>query len=640
MTARMLLPAAIAIPLALGWVGLLGERMAWFDHGFSASLHVTGNVAAFMALIWYYAKGLDSLEIKRKKIEEALKIAYASEALHQSEARFRRAIFDAPLPMMLHAEDGEVLLINHVWADITGYSIEEIKTVADWTEKVYGERQEQVESDINHLHSLDRRIAEGEYTITTSKGEKRIWDFYSAPLGKLPDGRSLVISTAFDVTQRNQTEAQLRQNAFYDGLTGLANRALFMEHLHHALQQTKRQKDYLFAVLFLDLDRFKVINDSLGHLQGDQFLITIAQRLGVCIRATDIAARLGGDEFTILLENIQDVADAIKVAERIKQELKLPLYLDGQEVFTSASIGIALSSTINYDHPEQLLRDADTAMYRAKALGKSRYALFNRDMYDNALARLQLEADLRRALERQEFQVYYQPIVSLVSGDIVGFEALVRWQHPERGLLKPVDFLPLAEETGLIIEIGYWVLYEACHQMQAWLQSYPHSSLKKMSVNLCVKQFSQPNLIEQIRQILQSTGLDASALALEITEGVIAENDDEATATLLQMRELGIEILIDDFGTGYSSLGRLSSFPVSVLKIDRSFVNPMASDNRNLEIIEIIITLAHKLGMTAIAEGVETQEQVTLLTKLGCESVQGYFFSRPLPSSEAVALIS
>ncbi|MBD2502070.1 EAL domain-containing protein [Anabaena azotica FACHB-119] len=593
-----------------------------------------------MGLIWYYARGLDSLDVKRQKIEEALRIAYASEALHQSETRFRRAIFDAPLPMMLHTEDGEVLLINHVWTEITGYSIDEIQTVADWTKKASGNLEQKKESDIEPLHNLDGRIAEGEYSIKISTGETRIWDFHSATLGKLPDGRNLVITTAFDVTQRKQTEAQLRQNAFYDRLTGLANRALFMEHLQHALQQTKRQKDYLFAVLFLDLDRFKVINDSLGHLKGDQFLITIAKRLAACIRSTDIAARLGGDEFTILLEDIQDVSDAIKVAERIQKELKLPLKLDGQEVFTSASIGIALSSTVNYDHPEQLLRDADTAMYRAKALGKSRYALFNRDMYANALLRLQLEADLRRALERQEFKVYYQPIISLMSGDIVGFEALLRWQHPERGLLNAVDFIALAEETGLIVDIGYWVLYEACRQMQSWQINYPQRSFMRMSVNLCAKQFSQPNLIEQIRQILQSTGLDANCLGLEITEGVIVENADEATATLLKLRELGIEILIDDFGTGYSSLGRLYSFPVNVLKIDRSFVNPLASDRRNQEIIEIIVTLANKLGMSAIAEGVETQEQVTILSKLGCKSVQGYFFSHPLPSLEAAALIA
>ncbi|MBD2242221.1 bifunctional diguanylate cyclase/phosphodiesterase [Nostoc sp. FACHB-888] len=797
-TARVLLPAAIIIPFTLGGLRVFGEKVGLFDNAFGLSLHVIGNVTAFTGLIWYCAKGLYRLDIKRQRAEEALRTAYAElevrvekrtgelsqanqvleqeiaerlrteaalqqslrqmadmkfaldqssimaitdargiitevndkfcelsgysteeligqnhriinsgyhsktffeqmwatisqgqvwqgeiknhakdgtyywvattivpflddtgkpyqyiairfditnlketqEALRQSEERFRRAILDAPMPIMLHTEDGEILQLNHAWIEITGYSIEDIPTIADWTKRAYGSRQEQVQSQINSLYRLNSRIAEGEYTIATSTGETRIWDFYSAPLGHLTDGRSLVISTGFDVTERKQAESQLRRNAFYDGLTGLANRALFMEHLKHALQQTKRQKDYLFAVLFLDLDRFKVINDSLGHLKGDQFLITIAHILTACIRSTDIAARLGGDEFAIQLEGIQDVSDAIKVAERIQQELRSPLKLDEQEVFTSASIGIALSSTIDYDQPEQLLRDADTAMYQAKALGKSRYVLFNPDMYANALARLQLEADLRRAIERLEFQVYYQPIVSLTNGSILGFEALLRWQHPERGLLNPGDFIPLAEETGLIVEIGYWVLYEACRQMRAWQMSYPHHSLKKMSVNLSVKQFCQPNLIEQIRHILDSTGLDANSLALEITESVIVENGDEATAILLQLRELGIEISLDDFGTGYSSLGRLYSFPISVLKIDRSFVNPMTTDNRNLEIIDIIVALAHKLGMTVIAEGVETQEQVPILKNLHCESAQGYFFSSPLHSSGAVALIA
>ncbi|HEY9802838.1 MAG TPA: EAL domain-containing protein [Leptolyngbyaceae cyanobacterium] len=442
-------------------------------------------------------------------------------------------------------------------------------------------------------------------------------------------------SLRLEIAQRQQ-----RQNAFYDGLTGLPNRALFMEYLTQALQQAKRHKDNLFAVLFLDLDRFKIINDSLGHIKGDQFLITIAQILQACIPSTDIVARLGGDEFTILLTEIKDVSDAIKVAERIQQELKLPLKLDKQEVFTSASIGIALSSTLDYDQPEQLLRDADTAMYRAKALGKSRYALFNADMYASALFRLQLEVDLRRAIERQEFQVYYQPIVSLITGSIIGFEALLRWQHPQRGLLSPVDFIPLAEETGLIVEIGYWTLFEACRQMQAWLMKYPHYSLEKMSVNLSAKQFCQPNLIEQIRHILHSTGLKPYNLALEITETVIVENGDEAIAILLKLRELGVEISIDDFGTGYSSLGRLYSFPISVLKIDRSFVNPMTTDNRNLDIIEIIVTLADKLGIRAIAEGVERPEQLAILRKLNCQSVQGYFFSEPLDSSHTAALIT
>ncbi|MBU7582901.1 MAG: PAS domain S-box protein [Nostoc sp. TH1S01] len=565
----------------------------------------------------------------------------AEEELRKSEERFRCAILDAPLPIMLHTEDGEILQINHVWTEITGYSLEDIHTISDWIARAYdGSRQQQMLSKIQSLYQINSRVAEGEYTIKTSTGETRVWDFYSAPLGCLPDGRSLIISTAFDVTSRKQTELQLWQNAFYDGLTGLPNRALFVEHLKHALQQTKRHKDYLFAVLFLDLDRFKVINDSLGHLKGDQFLITIAHRLANCIRSIDTAARLGGDEFTILLVAIQDVSDAIKVAERIQQELSLPFRLDEQEVFTSASIGIALSSTLNYEHPEQLLRDADTAMYQAKALGKSRYALFNRDMYAGAMARLQLEADLRRAIQHQEFQLYYQPIVSLSSGYIIGFEALVRWQHPERGMVPPADFIPLAEETGLIVELGYWVLAEACRQMQAWLLSLPHHSLQKMSVNLSAKQFCQPNLIEQIRQILQSTKLNPKNLVLEITESVIVENGDEAVAILLQLRQLGIEISIDDFGTGYSSLGRLSSFPISVLKIDRSFIDPMTIDHRNLSIIEIIVTLAEKLGMSAIAEGVETQQQLAILKNLNCESVQGFFFSQPLHSLDAEVLLA
>ncbi|HYX14163.1 MAG TPA: EAL domain-containing protein [Nostoc sp.] len=442
-----------------------------------------------------------------------------------------------------------------------------------------------------------------------------------------------------EIKERKQVEEQLRHNAFHDALTGLPNRAFFMERLKHTLQRAKRQKNYLFAVLFLDLDRFKVINDSLGHLKGDQFLIAIANRLEVCIRSTDIAARLGGDEFTILLDELQNLSDAIKVVERIQQELTLPLELDGQEVFTTASIGITLSSTVDYDQPENLLRDADTAMYQAKALGKARYELFNQEMYTKALVRLQLENDLRRASERHEFQLYYQPIVSLANGRLSGFEALLRWNHPERGLISPTDFIPLVEESGMIIEVGYWALHEACRQMRSWQMSHRTNSLEKISVNLSVKQFSQPDLIKQIAEILHSTGLDAGSLMLEITESAIMENGDEANAALSELRKMGIKLSIDDFGTGYSSLSRLHNFPISVLKIDRSFVSPIDANGKNLEIIETIITLAHKLGMDVTAEGVETKEQLAFLRKLNCEYGQGYFFSRPLDNTAAVALI-
>ncbi len=442
-----------------------------------------------------------------------------------------------------------------------------------------------------------------------------------------------------EITERKRAESQLLHLAFHDALTGLPNRAAFINRLRHAINYSKRHSDYLFAVLFIDLDRFKVINDSLGHHQGDQFLLAIASRLEVCVRSIDTAARLGGDEFTILLEGIQDVSDAIKVAERVEHELKLPFELDGQEIFTTASIGIALSSTVNYEQAEDVLRDADTAMYRAKMLGRARYELFNSNMYANALAKLQLETDLRRAIERLELQVYYQPIVSLASGSILGFEALLRWEHPERGLLSPSDFIPLAEETGLIFSIGKWVLHQACAQMQTWRASHPANLLKKITVNLSVKQFFQSDLIEQIREILQSTSLNADSLVLDISESVIVENSDRLSTTLSEIREMGIHLSIDDFGTGYSSLGRLYNFPISLLKIDRSFISSINPNSKNLEIIEILVTLAHKLGVDVLAEGIETQEQLTLLKKLKCEYGQGHFFSVPLNSSKAEALI-
>ncbi|MBV8887705.1 MAG: EAL domain-containing protein [Chroococcidiopsidaceae cyanobacterium CP_BM_RX_35] len=441
-----------------------------------------------------------------------------------------------------------------------------------------------------------------------------------------------------DITERKVAEEKLLHNAFHDSLTDLANRALFMDRLGQALHRTKQHREERFAVLFLDLDRFKVINDSLGHLMGDQFLIAIASRLAACLHSTDTVARLGGDEFTILMEGLKDLSDVFHLADCIQEALALPFELNGQEVFTTVSIGIALSTT-NFERPEDILRAADTAMYRAKALGRARYEIFNPDMYTQAVARLQLETDLRHALDRQEFQVYYQPIVAFASGRIAGFEALIRWQHPDRGLVTPTDFIPVAEETGQIVPIGYWVLRRACHEMQAWLERNSIPSPLKISVNLSLKQFSQPDLTQQIQQILHETGLHASSLVLEITESVIMENDTSATSALSQLQALGIQLSIDDFGTGYSSLARLHHFPISGLKIDRSFVSSPDALLGNSEIVETIATLAQKLGISVTAEGVETQEQVALLRELNCEYGQGYLFSPPLNSQDAEALI-
>ena len=439
-----------------------------------------------------------------------------------------------------------------------------------------------------------------------------------------------------NVAERQKSEEKLKHNAFHDALTSLPNRAHFIKRLQQAISQAKWQAE--FAVLFVDLDRFKLVNDSLGHMVGDKLLVAIAQRLKTCLRPEDVVARLGGDEFAILLEQIKDVSDAVQVAKRIQDVLALPFNLAGQEIFTSASVGIA-RSTAGYMQPEDLLRDADTAMYRAKALGKARYAVFDTAMHDQVVSLLKLETDLQQAIRRREFQIYYQPIVSLKTGKIISFEALVRWQHPGLGLLSPAEFISVAEETGAIIPMGYWLLQEACLQLHAWQFQYPEKQLS-ISVNLSSRQFSHPCLIEHLRQILCVTGLNQGSLKLEITESTIMENSASATDMLAQLRELEIDLHMDDFGTGYSSLSYLHRFPVDILKIDRSFINELNSSKEKAEIVRTIVMLARNLCMQTTAEGIETAEQLAQLRSLQCDYGQGYFFSEPVDREAAAELIA
>jgi diguanylate cyclase (GGDEF)-like protein len=430
-----------------------------------------------------------------------------------------------------------------------------------------------------------------------------------------------------------ETKEHFRHAAFHDPLTGLPNRAMFTELLKAEIETSKQKSDHLFAVLFLDLDRFKNINDSLGHTHGDLLLVAFAERLERALRPVDTLARFGGDEFAILISGMNEMTDAVRVAQRIQSELSRPFVLDKNSTFATSSIGIALSSS-GYDEPEDILRDADTAMYRAKENGKARYELFDHAMHARAVSRLQLESDLRQAVEQKEFCVFYQPIVSLQTGRLAGFEALVRWNHPRRGLVSPADFIPVAEETGLIVPIGEWVLAEACARVREWQIASPSHRALSLSVNLSARQVAQSDLLQRIKDALETTKLNPHCLKLEITESVVMENAEAATAMFKQLRSLGVQLSIDDFGTGYSSLSYLHRFPLNYLKIDRSFVARLTTDNDNA-IVRTISTLAHNLGMEVIAEGIETEEQYQQLRMLGCEFGQGYLFSHPV-NTEAV----
>jgi diguanylate cyclase (GGDEF)-like protein len=453
------------------------------------------------------------------------------------------------------------------------------------------------------------------------------------------DGHLLVRALRYAVERKAAAE-QLRHAAAQDTLTGLPNRTLFTERLEHSIQRANERRDYLFAVLFLDLDRFKVINDSQGHLIGDQLLIAIAHRLEACVRSTDIVARFGGDEFAILLDNIQDLGHAIRVADRIQKELAVPVNLKGQKVFTTASIGIALSG-MEYDQPADLLRNADTAMYRAKTLGKARYEIFDSSMHTQAVARWRLEADLRQAINRREFSIYYQPFVSLTSGQVVGVEALLRWRHPEHGLLAPAKFIPLAEETGLIWPIGEWALRTACAQARAW-QAAGRPELR-VAVNVSPHQLAHqtptghgPNLAQLVREVLDETGLAPGSLEIEITESVAIPED--GSAILKELSAMGVQISLDDFGLG-SSLAYLRNFSLSTIKIDQSFVSGMVCGAGDETIITAIIAMAHGLDLKVIAEGVETREQLDFLRSKQCDEIQGNLFSQPLSAGLLTRLL-
>ncbi|HEV2762275.1 MAG TPA: EAL domain-containing protein [Pyrinomonadaceae bacterium] len=614
---------ASAAGLAAKLVGVVG-----FYPVFAAATLATLAHAAYCAYVRdVYASAAQANEIEGHIV-----------ALEESEGMFRGAFDGAATGMAMVSADGRWLRVNEYLCHIIGYTEEELRAT-NFQSLAHPDDLGSVLTSVKKLMAGREQSCRMEMRCRHKDG-RDVWILWNgARVAGEQGGESRLFFQVQEITDRKHAEERLLHDALHDSLTGLPNRALFMDHLKMTMARAKRRKVQIFAVLFLDVDRFKVINDSLGHMLGDQLLVGVARRLESCIRQEDTVARVGGDEFTILLEDIADEREAVSVAERIQKELTVPFSLDGHEVFTTVSIGVAPSTT-GYEHPEEIMRDADTAMYRAKSLGKARHEVFDKAMHAYAVNLLQLETDLRRALERGEFFIQYQPIVSLDNFSLCGFEALVRWQHPERGLVSPLDFIPIAEDTGQIIAIGHWTLREACRQMRRWQKQFPTDLPLFISVNLSSKQFTQPDLIEQIRKILEEMKLPARTLKLEITESVVMENIEKATEMLRELRALGVQLSIDDFGTGYSSLSYLHRFPIDTLKIDRSFVMRMVDNSENIEIVRTIVMLAQILGMDVVAEGVETKEQLALLRKLGCENGQGYFFSRPLGVSGAEKIIA
>ncbi len=562
-----------------------------------------------------------------KKKQRILEI-YRREELKESETRYRN-LFEATFEGMVVHNQGIILDANSGFANMFGYKIKDVigKPLVQFAAP-----------ESQHLLRSQPKMGSAIEILGVRKNNSK-FNIEIVSNEHFHKGRKVYVAAVRDITERKRSEEQLRHDALYDALTNLPNRTLFMDRLELAILRQKRRNYHKFAVLFLDLDRFKIINDSLGHDIGDRLLIEVAKRLKTCSRAVDTIARIGGDEFVVLIEDIRDSFDAIHTAERILQKIQIPCILQDHEVTTTASLGIVISDS-RYTRPEQYLRDADTAMYHAKELGKARYEVFDTIMRQKIMNRLEMEMDLRAAVDKKEFEIHYQPILSLRNGNIMGFEALVRWRHPRLGLIYPIEFISLAEETGLIIEIGEWVLENACAQLYHWQREHYHVPPMSISVNLSGKQLMQPDLVDRIKNILARVGLDPTSLSLEVTESVIISDIEAAKKALREIKSLGIQVHMDDFGTGYSSLGHLHQFPIDQIKIDRTFTSSMLSNKNNMGLVRSIVLMGHELGLNVVAEGIETTEQMSRLGELGCEYGQGYYLSKPLPVSEANTFLS
>jgi diguanylate cyclase (GGDEF)-like protein/PAS domain S-box-containing protein len=564
--------------------------------------------------------------------------------LRESEERFRSAFDAAPTGMALVAPDGSFLKVNHALCELLGYS--ETHLLASRASDLL--HPDEREASVERLSAMEAG------TVTLHRAETRLlrsdgrvmWAIHTSSAVRNAEGL-LLYSTdqVMDVTEQRETAERLAHQALHDPLTGLPNRVLFLDRLEHALERTERT-GLQVAVLFLDLDRFKVVNDSLGHGAGDQLLMEVAQRLRTVVRPLDTVARFGGDEFTVLLEDVPDEGQATTIAERIGASISEPFDLSDSEVFVNTSIGIALGHGLAQS-PEGLVRDADAAMYRAKERGRARYEVFDERVRATVVERLSMESALHRALARGEFQLHYQPEVDLRTGKVVAVEALLRWRHSERGLLRPGQFISVAEETGLIVPIGSWALREACYQAKRWRDQLRQKvidiggeplPMPTVWVNLSARQLAHPGLTDSVAEALAESHCDPGSICLEITESVLMGDAGSTSETLEALRDLGVRLGVDDFGTGYSSLVYLKRFPVDLLKIDRTFTDGLGREPDDTAIVTAVVGLAHSLGLTAVAEGVETADQVAALRTLGCDVGQGFFFSDPVPAGEIDAL--
>lgn len=627
------------VDFAEGLSGASGlTTWVWSSHPSSGFALLVGDASGHRMLRQAFDAG-------DKQTVEAAIAAYGSiaelkrveQALRTSEANYR-AIFENVNDAIAVAEveQGAILDANDKAIELLGYGLEELRhlTVADLVATDECSSQELV-------RERAKKALRGDPQLFELSATKRSGETFSAEINlKMADvgGERRLLAVLRDISERKRVEQHLRHTALHDALTGLPNRALVLERLGQAQSRQRRRSDYVFGLLFLDLNRFKVINDSLGHAVGDKLLVAIGHRLRGSMRPADTVARLGGDEFVVLLDEIRQSDDATRAAERVKQELARPFSIDGHEIHIGGSIGIALSQTIG-ERPEDILRDADIAMYRAKAAGKDQVAVFDPNMHRQAVERMRLERDLRRAVINNEFQLNYQPVVDLVTHKIIAFEALVRWQHPEHGLVSPIAFIPLAEETGLIVALGRLVLEEACKRLRAWEEQFPDAFPFYISVNLSGKQVAEPGLVDDVERIIQTSGCNRKYLALEITESAIVDNTEAAKSTLQRLRDMHIRLYMDDFGTGYSSLSYLHQFPIDVLKIDRSFVRQMDTEQDGMQIIKTIVALGHNLGKSVVAEGLETRDQIERLAAMNCDFGQGYFFSKPVDCQGAERLL-